>query len=98
MKGATAEPCVSTTKPPINSSMTMIGKSQNFFLSSRNSQSSETIDIEATLELFHHRAGLWSRWNSLYPVAVLPDVTAQIEEILASSAQEHADWHECDEE
>src|SRR5437867_1845726 len=42
MNGATADPCVSTIKPPNSRSTTTIGSSQNFFRSRMNAQSSRT--------------------------------------------------------
>jgi hypothetical protein len=40
MKGAMADPLVSTTKPPKRSRKRMIGRSQNFFRNLRNPQRS----------------------------------------------------------
>lgn len=40
MNGATTEPCVRTTSPPNRKSVSSIGRSQNFFLTTRNDQNS----------------------------------------------------------
>ena len=40
MKGATAEPWVNTIKPPNKTKTIIIGKSQYFFLTFKNSQNS----------------------------------------------------------
>src|SRR5439155_1814638 len=42
MNGATADPCVSTIKPPNSRRTTTIGSNQNFFRSFMNAQSSRT--------------------------------------------------------
>ena len=45
MKGATADPCVSTIKPPNIKNTKNMGRSQNFFLTFMNFQSSFTKSI-----------------------------------------------------
>lgn len=44
MKGASADPCVSTINPPSNTRKTMIGSSHHFLRIFKNCQSSDMID------------------------------------------------------
>ena len=51
INGATAEPCVNTIKPPNKTKTIIIGKSQYFFLTFKNSQNSL---IKLILKLIFH--------------------------------------------
>jgi hypothetical protein len=61
MKGAMALPCVRTTSPPKTSNMNIIGKSQYFFRTRMNRQSSKRNDIDAPLKLIVDAVGNESR-------------------------------------
>lgn len=45
MKGATADPCATTSKSPSSNMIMMIGNSQNFFLLFKKAQSSLMRDM-----------------------------------------------------
>ena len=68
MNGAIAEPWVNTTSPPNTAIMTMMGRSQNFFRTFRNRQSSLKNDNPAAfLELVFHRTR-FARFPALDPI------------------------------
>jgi hypothetical protein len=60
MNGATADPCVNTNKPPNMTIMTMIGRSQNFFRTLTNCQSSAMKAIVSSLLGVAQQAPDWS--------------------------------------
>src|SRR5688572_24801837 len=60
MNGATTDPCVNTIRLPSSSMATMIGRSQNFFRSRMNAQSSRAnspMIISSSSELSQHVTG-----------------------------------------
>ena len=59
MNGATAEPWVKTIRPPNKAKTIIIGKSQYFFLTFKNSQNSL---IKLILKLIFH----FTFWTSLF--------------------------------
>lgn len=60
MKGATADPCEKTIRPPKRTIIMSMGRSQNFFRTRIKSQSSEKKDIIDTYNL--KRVKIDSSW------------------------------------
>src|SRR5258708_5524089 len=101
MKGAIAEPLVSTIKPPKITIMIRIGSSQNFLRSRMNAQSSTMMDPISTSsmsELVAHRLRRRAGRRALDPIALGGAVDLHPQEILAECAHQQADRHDGDEE
>src|SRR5882724_7977009 len=97
MNGATADPCVSTIRPPNRSRTTMIGRSQNFFRSRMNAQNSRTNSLisksllrsSGSLELSGHMGRGPERLDD--PIRLGPRLKAPLHQIMP--AQSHDDTH-----
>src|SRR5687767_15053666 len=68
MKGATAEPCASTSRPPIAKTIRMIGSNQNFLRTRMNIHSSLR-NAMATSELVRKAVRIRSRRGAIDPIA-----------------------------
>lgn len=91
MKGAMALPSTRTISPPSSNIMRRMGRSQNFFLTFRKSQSSRRID---TLELFSHSAGFGAWGRARNPVGSGFRVEAAAHRVVTKAAHEKTDRRE----
>src|SRR5215831_12020695 len=92
MKGAMAEPLVSTKRPPNAAIMIRIGSSQNFLRTRRNKQNSRRNDSMGPFsELVLHRFGTCLGRAACDPVGVTGMIGAHPKRILAERAHEEAD-------
>ena len=69
MKGATTEPCASTSKPPSISIIMMIGASHNFLRTRKLQQEMDNNPFAQTTNLISNISGglgIWSGYNSTY--------------------------------
>src|SRR6516165_1112294 len=87
MKGATAEPLVSTMSPPKMTIMMKIGANQYFFRTRRNDQNSRRKDSIGSI-LILHRFRRRPRWRSVDPVAHRIGVTTQSQRVFAEYAHQ----------
>src|SRR5262245_16268682 len=94
MKGATAEPLVSTISPPKMTIMTKIGASQYFFRTRRNEQNSRRKDSIGSI-LIPHRFRRRPRRRSVDPVARRIGVTTQSERVFAMHAHQQRNRRHC---
>src|ERR1041385_3932827 len=83
MNGATAEPLVSTTRPPNRTIIKKIGSSQYFLRTSTKRQSTARKSIVRPLELILHRLGSGTRRLPDDPIAVAFGLTFQAEQVPA---------------
>src|SRR5438309_5854164 len=83
MNGATALPLVRTMRPPNSASITRIGRSQNFFRTRINVQSSATNVIVPSSELVRHGLGRRAGWSSHDPVRRFRWIATDPQRILA---------------
>src|SRR5688572_28104046 len=99
MKGATAEPCASTSKPPSSTLTTMIGNSQNLRRASRKRHIWTTKSIFSTL-LEHVAEAVFARAGRLarHPVAAPPRLEAAVHGVAAGEAHDDAHRREHGEE
>src|SRR3546814_11465567 len=87
MNGATAEPWVSTTRPPNSTITSSIGSSQNFLRIRRNRHSSARKDIGVSELIGHGRAGV-GLGVARDPVAGGVGLEAPVQRILAEQPQQ----------
>src|SRR5436305_1170700 len=86
MKGATAEPLVSMTKPPTAIIITKIGKSQNFFRMRMKRQSSARKSNSIPSELVLHRLRCRPRRVSLDPIAITITLDPKSQQVSAQQS------------
>src|SRR3954447_11657206 len=102
MKGATAEPLVSSSSPPKTTIISMIGSSQYFLRARRKSQNSARKTItrsrRALSELLAHRVGRRPGRLAQNPVARSVAIDAKPQRILAAPAHNDSDRRHRDEE
>src|SRR5215472_1264992 len=92
MKGAMAEPLVSTKSPPNTAIMIRIGSNQNFLRTRRNSQNSRRNDNMVSFsELMLHRFGACLRRAAQDPIAVTSTIGPHPKRIFAKRPHEKAD-------
>src|SRR3546814_10513698 len=87
MNGATADPWVSTTRPPNSTITSSIGSSQNFLRIRRNRHSSARKDIGVSELIGHGRAGVGLA-VARNPVAGGLGIEAPVQRILAEQPQQ----------
>src|SRR5437899_11982393 len=93
MKGAIAEPLVSTSRPPKISIMIRIGSSQYFLRARRKAQNSfrnEVIDRSFS-ELLCHGFRRWTGRLAQHPVALGGGILAPAHRILAGRTHQKSD-------
>src|SRR5258706_4169636 len=97
MKGATAEPWVSTTSPPRATMITTIGHSQYFFRARMKRKKSFTSDsivaLPAFLELILHRVRPRGRL-ARDPVTSRRGLAAQAQQVLAEKPEREPHRHD----
>src|SRR5688500_5539694 len=93
MKGATAEPCASTSRPPMPSSTTMIGSIQNFLRSDRKAQKSirKVAMVMSSIGAAQARGCVHFCGLADDPVAVRGRIEIEREEFLARQPHDEGD-------